>query len=55
MNGKIVSEVLDGMRTFDLVVRMKEDYREDIEELKRLSIQLPEGGTLPLAGTCKDL
>ncbi len=50
MNGRVVSQVLDGMRTFDLVVRMKEDYREDIDELKRLSIQLPEGGTLPLAG-----
>lgn len=50
MNGRVVSQVLDGMRTFDLVVRMKESYREDIEELKRLSIQLPEGGTLPLSG-----
>lgn len=53
MNGRIVSQVLDGMRTFDLVVRMKENYREDIEELKRLSIQLPEGGTLPLSGLAK--
>ncbi len=53
MNGRVVSQVLDGMRTFDLVVRMKENYREDIEELKRLSIQLPEGGTLPLAGLAK--
>ena len=34
MNGKVVSEVLDGMRTFDLIVRMKEEYREDIEQLK---------------------
>lgn len=49
MNGVVVSEVLDGMRTFDLLVRMKEDYREDIEQLKRLSVQLPEGGTLPLS------
>ncbi len=49
MNGKVVSEVLDGMRTFDLVVRLKDDYREDLDELKRLSIQLPEGGTLPLS------
>ena len=53
MNGKVVSEVLDGMRTFDLVVRMKDEYREDIEELKRLSIQLPEGGTLPLSALAK--
>ncbi|MGN6544021.1 MAG: efflux RND transporter permease subunit [Aureliella sp.] len=49
MNGKVVSEVLEGMRTFDLLVRMKEDYREDLEALKRLSIQLPEGSTLPLS------
>ncbi len=49
MNGTIVSEVLEGMRTFDLLVRMKEDYREDIDQLRRLSIQLPEGGTLPLS------
>ncbi|TWU43589.1 Cobalt-zinc-cadmium resistance protein CzcA [Rubripirellula tenax] len=53
MNGKVVSEVLDGMRTFDLVVRMKDEYREDIEELKRLSIQLPEGGTMPLSALAK--
>jgi HME family heavy-metal exporter len=48
MNGAVVSEVLDGMRTFDLVVRMKDEYREDIGELKRLAIHLPEGGTVPL-------
>lgn len=48
MNGAVVSEVLDGMRTFDLVVRMKDEYREDIDGLKRLAIQSPEGGTIPL-------
>ena len=48
MNGKVVSEVLDGMRTFDLTVRMLEDYREDINALRRLPIPLPEGGTVPL-------
>ena len=48
MNGAIVSEVLDGMRTFDLVVRMKDEYREDIAGLKRLAIHLPGGGTVPL-------
>lgn len=49
MNGRIVSEVLDGMRTYDLLVRMKEDYRQNTAELSRLSIHLPEGGTLPLS------
>jgi CzcA family heavy metal efflux pump len=53
MNGKVVSEVLDGLRTFDLLVRLKNDYREDIDALKRLAIQLPEGGVLPLQGLAK--
>jgi CzcA family heavy metal efflux pump len=48
MNGKVASEVLDGMRTFDLTVRLQENYREDINALQRLPIQLPEGGTVPL-------
>jgi len=48
MNGKVASEVMDGMRTFDLTVRMQENYREDINALRRLPIQLPEGGTVPL-------
>ena len=49
MNGQIVSEVIEGQRTFDLLVRMKDEFREDIEGLKQLSIQLPQGGTVPLA------
>ncbi len=53
MNGKVVSQVLQGMRTFDLMVRMKEEYREDLEQLKRLSIQLPEGGIMPLSGLAR--
>ncbi|QDS93434.1 Cobalt-zinc-cadmium resistance protein CzcA [Roseimaritima multifibrata] len=53
MNGKVVSEVLDGMRTFDLLVRMNEEYRENIEELKRLSIQAPEGGVVPLSSLAR--
>lgn len=34
--------------TFDLTVRMQENYREDVNALRRLPIQLPEGGTVPL-------
>ncbi len=48
MNGEVVSEVLLGQRTFDLLVRMDEEYREDLETLKRLTIDLPGGGTTSL-------
>ncbi len=48
LNGVVVSEILDGQRTFDLVVRFDNNYRENLESLRRLSIDLPEGGTVPL-------
>ena len=48
MNGEVVSEVLLGQRTFDLLVRLKEDAREDLNTLRRLTIELPGGGRVPL-------
>lgn len=53
MNGEVVSEVLLGQRTFDLLVRMDEQYREDLNALQRLSIDLPGGGTTPLSSVAK--
>ncbi len=53
MNGMVVSQVLQGQRTFDLLIRMDEQYREDRETLKRLSINLPGGGTTPLSSVAE--
>jgi len=49
MHGQVVSEVLLGQRTFDLLVRLDEPFREDIDTVRRLSIDLPDGGTTSLA------
>lgn len=48
MNGQVVSEVLIGQRQFDLLIRLDENYREDINRLRRLTIDLPDGGKIPL-------
>jgi Cu/Ag efflux pump CusA len=48
MQGEVVSDVLDGQRTFDLLVRLDEDYREDLDALKRLAINTPSGGSVKL-------
>ncbi len=53
MNGEVVSQVLLGQRTFDLLVRMDEKYREDLQALERLSIDLPGGGTTPLSSVAR--
>ncbi|MDB4694897.1 efflux RND transporter permease subunit [bacterium] len=48
MNGQVVSKVLIGQRTFDLVLRLDERFREDEQKLRRLAVILPDGGTVPL-------
>ena len=53
MNGTTVSELLIDQRTFDLVVRMDDKFRENIDTLKRLAIELPEGGTVPLSAVAR--
>jgi HME family heavy-metal exporter len=49
MNGRVVSEIVQGERKFDLVVRLDEEYRRDPVKLRRLSVNLPTGGRVPLS------
>jgi HME family heavy-metal exporter len=49
MNGRTVSEILLGQRKFDLVVRLDDPFRDDVNQLERLSIHLPDGGRIPLS------
>jgi HME family heavy-metal exporter len=48
MNGRVVSEIIEGQRKFDLLVRLDEPYREDLTTLGRLTINLPDGSTTKL-------
>jgi HME family heavy-metal exporter len=48
MNGQVISDVLLGQRTFDLLVRLDEPFRENLDAVKRLAIHLPGGGTTTL-------
>ncbi len=53
MNGVVVSEVLVGQRSFDLLVRFKDAAREDVQALERLPLSLPDGGTTNLASVAR--
>lgn len=48
MNGRTVSEIVQGERKFDLVVRLDDEFRQDPAKLRRLSLNLPDGGRVPL-------
>ena len=43
LQGEVVSQVLDGQRRFDMLIRLEEEYRTDYANLERLRIDLPDG------------
>jgi HME family heavy-metal exporter len=49
MNGRTVTEMVLGERKFDVVVRLDDTFREDLGVLRRLPVDLPGGGQVPLA------
>ncbi len=49
MGGKAASEVIQGERQFDLVVRMQEPFRKDADAIRNLLIATPDGQHLPLS------
>ncbi|MEP2238821.1 MAG: CusA/CzcA family heavy metal efflux RND transporter [Maribacter sp.] len=46
--GKTAGNVFEGEKRFDLVVRLDKANRQDIEDLKNLFVDLPNGGKIPL-------
>jgi cobalt-zinc-cadmium resistance protein CzcA len=49
IGGTAATQVIQGERQFDLVVRMQEPFRNDIEAIKSLLIATPDGQHLPLS------
>jgi CzcA family heavy metal efflux pump len=47
--GKTVSRVLEGQRSFDLLVRYADESRQDIETIRSTLIDTPLGGKVPLS------
>ncbi|WP_339622828.1 CusA/CzcA family heavy metal efflux RND transporter [uncultured Winogradskyella sp.] len=47
--GKIVGNVYEGEKRFDLVVRLDKAKRKDIDDIKNLYIDLPNGGKVPMS------
>ena len=48
MHGRVVSEVLVDERTFDLLVRFDEPFRENVPALSRLPLETPSGERITL-------
>lgn len=46
--GKVISQVLDGQKSFDLVLRAVPEDRENLENIRNTQIHTPEGTLIPL-------
>nr|WP_317127397.1 CusA/CzcA family heavy metal efflux RND transporter [Hymenobacter oligotrophus] len=51
--GAGAGQVFEGDRRFDLVVRLADQYRHDISQVRALNVPLPAGGQVPLEQVAK--
>jgi cobalt-zinc-cadmium resistance protein CzcA len=47
--GETAGTIYEEERRFDLVVRLDETFRQDIENVRQLYVPLPNGGTVPMS------
>lgn len=48
VGGQAVTQVLDGDRRFDVVVRFLPQYRTNVEAISNIPVSTPDGGRIPL-------
>jgi len=48
IGGQVATQVLDGERRFDVVVRFLPPYRESVEAIATIPVSTPDGTTVPL-------
>ena len=53
IGGQAVTQVLEGDRRFDLVVRWKPQYRESLDAIRQIRVNVPGGGQIPLDQVAK--
>lgn len=46
--GEVISQVYEGQRSFDLIIRLAPEYRQTVSDMKNALMDLPEGGKIPL-------
>ncbi len=48
-NGKVSSQILDGQKSFDIILKTNEADRSNIESIRNTQISLPNGSLIPLS------
>jgi cobalt-zinc-cadmium resistance protein CzcA len=53
IGGKAATEIFEGERRFEAVVRLPEQYRDDVAAISRLIVSAPNGAQVPLGSIAK--
>ena len=53
LKGKVVSQILEGQKTYDVVLRLKDDARKNPESIAQIPIDTIQGTLLPLGNLAK--
>ncbi|MCL2004991.1 MAG: efflux RND transporter permease subunit [Planctomycetaceae bacterium] len=53
MQGIVTTQILEGKRTIDVVLRASDNYRENLEALAQMPIQTPTGQLIPLSAVAE--
>ncbi len=53
IGGRAVTQVFEGEKRFDVVVRWKEPYRSSVEAIREINVSTPEGSQIPLGQLAK--
>ena len=48
VGGRVATQVLDGEKRFDMIVRFQPQYRSDIEQIKKILVPTPDGFRIPI-------
>jgi cobalt-zinc-cadmium resistance protein CzcA len=48
VGGKVASQVIDGEKRFDILVRYMPQYRQNVEQIKKIAVVTPDGFRIPL-------
>ncbi len=49
VGGQAVTQVLDGEKRFDLVVRFRPEFRRDVDAIRAVTVAAPDGSRIPLS------
>ncbi len=47
-NGKVTGQIIDGQKTFDILLRTTDEERTNIEAIRNTQVHTPEGNLIPL-------